>query len=101
MRDWHAFARFFNVWEPRSHWFAIPFGSARFRGTRNLRRVPRAAHLRPAGPASIMPQNQSVTWWIENLKGGDEAAAQSLWQRYFQRLAGLARERLGEGHRRV
>ena len=48
-----------------------------------------------------MPEEQSVTWWIENLKQGDEAAAQSLWQRYFQRLAGLARQRLGEGHRRV
>ena len=43
----------------------------------------------------------TVTWWIENLKGGDEDAAQSLWQRYLQRLAGLARERLGEAHRRV
>jgi len=48
-----------------------------------------------------MPDQQSVTWWIENLKEGDEAAAQSLWERYFQRLAGLARQRLGEGQRRV
>jgi len=54
----------------------------------------------PRWPA-FMPKNQSVTWWIENLKEGDEAAAQSLWQRYFQRLAGLARQRLGEGQRRV
>jgi DNA-directed RNA polymerase specialized sigma24 family protein len=48
-----------------------------------------------------MPENQSVTWWIQNLKDGDEAAAESLWQRYFGRLAGLARQRLGEGQRRV
>lgn len=48
-----------------------------------------------------MPEDQSVTWWIETLKEGDEAAANSLWQRYFQRLAGLARQRLGDGHRRV
>src|SRR5258705_3693335 len=48
-----------------------------------------------------MPENQSVTWWIKSLKEGDEAAAHSLWQRYFQRLAGLARQRLGPGQRRV
>src|SRR2546426_8754777 len=43
----------------------------------------------PPRRSLIMPENQSVTWWIENLKGGDEDAAQSLWQRYFQRLAGF------------
>lgn len=48
-----------------------------------------------------MPEDQSVTRWIANLKLGDEAAAESLWQRYFQRLAGLARQRLGDGDRRV
>jgi hypothetical protein len=48
-----------------------------------------------------MSENQSVTWWLENLKEGDEAAAQFLWRRYFQRLAGLARQRLSEGQRRV
>lgn len=48
-----------------------------------------------------MSENQSVTWWLENLKEGDEAAALFLWRRYFQRLAGLARQRLGEGQRRV
>ena len=48
-----------------------------------------------------MPEHQSVTWWLENLKDGNEAAAESLWQRYFQRMAALARQRLGEGQRRV
>lgn len=48
-----------------------------------------------------MADNQSVTWWIGELGQGDEAAAQALWQRYFQRLAALARQRLGEGNRRV
>ena len=48
-----------------------------------------------------MPEHQSVTWWIDNLKDGNEAAAESLWQRYFQRMAALARQRLGEGQRRV
>lgn len=48
-----------------------------------------------------MADNQSVTWWIQELKAGDERAAQELWQRYFRRLAALARQRLGEGGRRV
>lgn len=50
-----------------------------------------------------MPEDpsQSVTWWIQNLKQGDEDSANALWQRYFQRLAGLARQRLGDGSRRV
>ena len=48
-----------------------------------------------------MANNQSVTWWIQELKQGDEQAAHELWQRYFQRMAALARQRLGENGRRV
>lgn len=48
-----------------------------------------------------MSENQSVTLWIQGIKAGDDAAAAALWQRYFERLAGLARQRLGEGQRRV
>ncbi len=62
-------------------------------------RVSRPCQLAPW--QRFMPEDQSVTWWIENLKEGDEAAAQSLWQRYFGRLVGLARQRLGDGQRRV
>jgi DNA-directed RNA polymerase specialized sigma24 family protein len=36
----------------------------------------------------------SVTRWLGPLQGGDPAAAQELWQRYFQRLVELARVRL-------
>jgi len=36
----------------------------------------------------------SVTTWIEQLRAGDRAAAQRLWERYFPRLVGLARKRL-------
>jgi DNA-directed RNA polymerase specialized sigma24 family protein len=36
----------------------------------------------------------SVTRWLGELKAGDRDAAQSLWNRYFQRLAVLARARL-------
>ena len=36
----------------------------------------------------------SVTRWIDELKGGEDAATERLWGRYFDRLARLARERL-------
>ena len=36
----------------------------------------------------------SVTFWIDQLKAGDHAAAQPLWERYFERLVGLARSKL-------
>ena len=43
----------------------------------------------------------SVTAWIEQLKAGDSAAAAPLWQGYFRRLVGLARQRLGAAPRRA
>ncbi|HKI18968.1 MAG TPA: ECF-type sigma factor [Isosphaeraceae bacterium] len=36
----------------------------------------------------------SVTAWIGDLKVGGEAAAQKLWERYFDRLVNLARSKL-------
>jgi DNA-directed RNA polymerase specialized sigma24 family protein len=36
----------------------------------------------------------SVTHWIQALRAGDPAAAQKLWERYFRRLVGLARQKL-------
>jgi len=36
----------------------------------------------------------SVTRWIAGLKQGDEAAAQRLWERYFDRLLAVARRKL-------
>jgi DNA-directed RNA polymerase specialized sigma24 family protein len=36
----------------------------------------------------------SVTVWLGRLVGGDPAAAEKLWQRYFHRLVGLARKKL-------
>jgi DNA-directed RNA polymerase specialized sigma24 family protein len=36
----------------------------------------------------------SVTGWIGRLQAGDAEAAQRLWDRYFQRLVGLARKKL-------
>jgi len=36
----------------------------------------------------------SVTLWIGRLQAGDPLAAQELWERYFRRLVGLARQKL-------
>jgi DNA-directed RNA polymerase specialized sigma24 family protein len=41
-----------------------------------------------------MSSEVSVSGWLEQLKGGDPAAAQPLWDAYFRRLVGLARKRL-------
>jgi RNA polymerase sigma factor (sigma-70 family) len=43
----------------------------------------------------------SVSQWIDGLKAGDEVAAAKLWERYFQRLVGLARKKLSDSPRRV
>jgi len=37
----------------------------------------------------------SITRWITDVKAGDEEAAHQLWHRYFDRLASLARVKLG------
>jgi DNA-directed RNA polymerase specialized sigma24 family protein len=41
-----------------------------------------------------MPSKGSVSNWLERLKAGETAAAQPLWECYFQRLVGLARQKL-------
>jgi DNA-directed RNA polymerase specialized sigma24 family protein len=41
-----------------------------------------------------MSARGSVTTWLIQLKEGDPAAAQRLWERYFPRLLTLARKRL-------
>jgi DNA-directed RNA polymerase specialized sigma24 family protein len=43
----------------------------------------------------------SVTRWLGRLQAGDPAAAQPLWERYFQRLVALARARLQGAPRRA
>src|SRR5262249_11958793 len=51
---------------------------------------------RPVGRASevVMSSTGSVTRWIGQLKTGEQAAVQRLWEAYFRRLVGLARDRL-------
>jgi DNA-directed RNA polymerase specialized sigma24 family protein len=41
-----------------------------------------------------MSAPSSVTQWLGRLQAGDVAGAQPLWERYFQRLVGLARKKL-------
>jgi DNA-directed RNA polymerase specialized sigma24 family protein len=41
-----------------------------------------------------MSADGSISLWIHQLKDGDEAAVQKLWQGYFQRLVALARAKL-------
>ena len=41
-----------------------------------------------------MPDDGSVTRWIAGVRGGDPAAVERLWERFFPRLVGLARARL-------
>ena len=39
-------------------------------------------------------QGGSITHWLGDLRGGDLAAAQPLWERYFSKLVVLARAKL-------
>jgi DNA-directed RNA polymerase specialized sigma24 family protein len=43
----------------------------------------------------------SITHWIGQLKAGDPAAAQKLWEGYFQRMVELARQKLQGAPRRA
>jgi DNA-directed RNA polymerase specialized sigma24 family protein len=41
-----------------------------------------------------MSSHGSVTGWVAQLQAGDAVAAQYLWERYYRRLVGLARQKL-------
>lgn len=47
-----------------------------------------------------MNSETSVSCWIRELQEGNQAAAQQLWERYFQRLVHLAKHKLGRQARR-
>jgi len=46
-----------------------------------------------------MPEDASVSGWLDGLGAGDEADIQRLWDRYFQQLVRLAGKNL-PGHAR-
>jgi DNA-directed RNA polymerase specialized sigma24 family protein len=49
-----------------------------------------------------LDDDPSVSVWMQQMKAGDsDQAVQKLWERYFQRLVGLARVKLGKMPRRV
>jgi DNA-directed RNA polymerase specialized sigma24 family protein len=48
-----------------------------------------------------MPSKASVTHWIDQLKAGDRAAVQPLWERHFRLLVSRARAVLGSAPRRA
>ncbi len=48
-----------------------------------------------------MLSDGSVTQWLGRLQHGDAAAAQQIWERYFHRLVGLARNKLAGAHPRI
>jgi DNA-directed RNA polymerase specialized sigma24 family protein len=48
-----------------------------------------------------MSSPNSVTFWIDQLKAGERAAARQLWEGYFHRLVRLARARLQGTPRRA
>jgi RNA polymerase sigma factor (sigma-70 family) len=43
----------------------------------------------------------SVTRWIDELKAGDEQAAQKIWERYYERLVRICRIKLAQHSRRA
>jgi hypothetical protein len=48
-----------------------------------------------------MSSDGSVTHWVHELRAGNRAAAQRLWEGYFRRLVVLARQRLAGSPRRA
>ena len=48
-----------------------------------------------------MPQENSVTSWIDGVRAGDESDVRRLWDRYFERLVSLAGARLPAHGRRA
>jgi RNA polymerase sigma factor (sigma-70 family) len=48
-----------------------------------------------------MSSDESVTLWINLVKAGDSAAVGKLWERYYERLVRLARQKLHGASRRV
>jgi DNA-directed RNA polymerase specialized sigma24 family protein len=48
-----------------------------------------------------MSSSESISDWIGQLKAGDQAAVQQLWERYWQQLVALARRKIRGNRRRA
>lgn len=48
-----------------------------------------------------MSEQGSITLWVQQLRAGQSAAAKPLWDRYYERLVRLARQKLGGLSRRM
>jgi DNA-directed RNA polymerase specialized sigma24 family protein len=76
-------------------------------GRRGQAGISLGAGKRPArkakerGRGTPVSGDGSVTRWLERLQSGDQAAARELWERYFRRLAALARLKLQGSPRRA
>lgn len=54
----------------------------------------------PLGKNAVSPDD-SISQWMNDLKAGDSAAAQKLWERYFAQMVRLARKKLQDTPRRA
>ena len=52
------------------------------------------ARKRGKGVIAVLSLQISITGWLGDLKEGDQAAAQPLWERYFSKLVVVARAKL-------
>jgi len=53
------------------------------------------------GKAAMDESQDSISRWIERIKGGDEESARRLWERYFAKLVSHARRKLKQSPRRA
>lgn len=49
----------------------------------------------------VAEEERSVTRVLSDLKEGDQEAAEQIWERFFHRVCGLARKKLGDARKRV
>jgi RNA polymerase sigma factor (sigma-70 family) len=77
---------------------AIPLADRPRRSYNQWRTV--AVTCRPQ-EGTLMSPADPVTLWIDRLKAGDRESVRPLWERYFRRMVGLARQRLRAAPRRL
>ena len=56
---------------------------------------------RRSSGSNLMSGQVSISHWIQQLKEGEQAGIQALWDRYFTRLVELARKKLAGAPRRA